>query len=93
MARKWMVDLRERMGLEIEEMAKKCDCSHNLLFMVESGSPTQCNIAARIARAYGMDVHQYNQLVTDEHKASVLPKPKPKPVDCGLSIYSYGGMV
>ena len=93
MARKWMVDLRERMGLAMEEMAQRCECSHGLLYMVESGSLTHHNIAARIARAYGMDVHQYNQLVADEHKARVLPRPKPKPVDHGLSIYSYGGMV
>lgn len=91
--RDWMIEMRENLGMSREYMAKKCECSVGLLHMVEVGSSTHPNIAGRIARAYGMDVHQYNRLIPQKWRAKVLPKYKPKPKGNGISIYSYGGGV
>ena len=89
MTRDWMIKIREGMGLSLQQMARMCRCSVMLLHIVECGSLTQKDIAADIARAYGMDVHQYNQLVPERNRARVIPKHKPAPVDHGMSIYSY----
>lgn len=87
--RNWMIEMREGKGLTLQEMAIRCDCSQKLLHIVECGSPTRPDIASNIARAYGMDVHQYNMLVVERHRARVIPKRKPAPRDHGISIYSY----
>lgn len=91
--RDWMVRMREKKGLSLREMARICDCSRTLLYIVECGGITHPDIASDIARAYGMRVNQYNQLVATERKAKVIPAHKPKPVDDGKSILCYGGGV
>jgi hypothetical protein len=40
-----------------------------------------------------MNVHQYNQHVSEERRAKVIPKHKPKPAGDGKSILCYGGGV
>lgn len=91
MTRNWMIKIREDRGLSLRGMAILCDCSVTPLYKVECGSITHPDIASDIARAYGVDVNHYNMLVADCHRAKEIPKHKPKPVDHGLSIYSYGG--
>lgn len=79
--RKWMVDMRQKKGLSLRAMSVLCDCSRTLLYIVECGGITHPDIASDIARAYGMDVHQYNMLVAENRRARVIPKHRPKPVD------------
>lgn len=79
--REWMVDMRQKKGLSLRAMSALCDCSRTLLYIVECGGITHPDIASDIARAYGMDVHQYNMLVSESKQARVIPKHKPKPRD------------
>ena len=90
MARKWMIEMRKAKGMNLQQMAEKCECSLRLLYIVECGSLTHPDIASNIARAYGMDVSQYNKLVAERHQAKVIPKYKPPRKGKGISIYSYG---
>lgn len=72
--RKWMIALREKLGIDRERMATLCKCTPGLLELLEEHNAiTQPKIASRIAHRYGMDVEQYNQLVHPEKKAKVLP--------------------
>ena len=91
--RDWMIALRREKQMSLRAMAVKVDCSRNLLYIVECGGITHPDIASDIARAYGMDVYQYNMIVAERHRARVIPKHKPKPKGNGLSIYSYRGGV
>lgn len=91
--RKWMVEIREKRGLSLRQMSTICDCSRTLLYIVECGGITHPDIASDIARAYGMNVQQYNQLVSEDHQAKVIPKHRPKPVNDGKSVLCYGGGV
>ena len=78
-ARQWMIDLREAKNFTLQQMAMLCECSIKLLHYVESGSFTHPDIASNIARAYGMNVHQYNMLVDEKHRARMIPPRKPAP--------------
>lgn len=91
--RKWMIEMREEKGFSLRKMSVLCDCSRTLLYIVECGGITHPDIASDIARAYGMNVHQYNQLVSEERRAKVIPKHRPKPASDGKSILCYGGGV
>ena len=71
--RKWMVDMRNAQCKDLEEMAIECDCSRQMLYIIECGSITHPKIAATVARAYGMTTEQYNTLVAERHRASVIP--------------------
>lgn len=88
--RKWMRKMREALGIEREKMAVACKCSDKLLeIMEEHGAITLPGIACRIARRYGMDVHQYNTLVHPDKKARVLPAWKEPPTDRGFTWSRY----
>lgn len=92
--RKWMREMREKLGVTREQMAQLCKCSDRLLEIMEDHNAiTQPKIAARIARKYGMDVHQYNQLVHPSRKARVLPAWREPPAnsDFGWSKYYWDG--
>ena len=78
--RQWMIDMRKRKLMTRQQAAAKAKCSTNLLQMLEEDDEiTHPDCAAWIAKAYGMNVSQYNQLVHEKHKADVLPEPKPLP--------------
>lgn len=89
-ARKWMKDMRQALGIPRANMARACKCSDYLLeIMEEYGAITHPDIASRIARRYGMDVHQYNQLVHPDRKARVLPAFKEPPGDRNFTWSRY----
>ena len=71
--RKWMVDMRNAQNKDLEQMAIECDCSRQMLYIIECGSITHPQIAAAVARAYGMTTEQYNTLVSERHRAAVIP--------------------
>lgn len=82
--RQRMQEFRRSEKMTISQMAKVCKCSEGLLRMVESGEVTHPNIAARIARAYMLDVDGYNELIPKEHRAKDIPKLRPsmkRPLD------------
>lgn len=88
--RQWMIDMRNALGLSREKMARACKCSEKLLQIIEDFSAiTQPKIAARIARMYGMDVHQYNLLVHPERRARVLPAWRDPPRNTGFTYTGY----
>ena len=60
-------------------MAEKCGCSEYLIELLEDGDSeiTHPKIAAWIAKEYGLNLNEYNQLVHSSHKAKKLPEAKP----------------
>lgn len=89
-ARDWMRDMRNALGITREKMARACKCSEYLLEIIEEqGAITLPGVASRIARCYGMDVHQYNQLVHPDRKARVLPAFKDPPGDGNFTWTRY----
>lgn len=76
----FMIEKRKVLKCTLVEMAKRCDCSWNLLEALENGEfdVTHPAIAARIAEEYGLTVDEYNQIVHESHHAEKLPKPVPK---------------
>lgn len=88
--RKWMVKMRTKLRLTREQMARACECTAYLLEMLEEhGAITHPNIAARIARRYGMDISQYNDLVHESHAARVVPAYTAKPNDIHFTWSGY----
>ena len=89
--RDWMIAMREKLEMTREGMAKLCKCSCLLLEMIEEhGAITQPNIAARIARKYGMDVKGYNSLAQEDRTARVIPKWQEPPSKLEFSWYTIG---
>ena len=89
-ARKWMKEMRMKLGLSREKMAAACQCSKYLLeIMEDNGAITLPGIASRIAHRYGMDVHQYNDLVSPDRRARVLPAYKNPPGDKDFTWSKY----
>ena len=72
-----MIDMRKAKGLTRQRMAVLSECSEDLIYQVEKGTPTHPDIASNIARAYGMNIEQYNQIVPEKHRANAIPKYKP----------------
>ena len=61
--RRWMIELRDQMGLDMHAMAKRCGCSVTLLEYLEEGdSKTLPTLARQIGIAYGMTLIQANEL-------------------------------
>lgn len=78
--RPWMKEIREGMGLTRKQMAKKCQCSADMLRMLEDdGEITVPGIVSRIAAGYGLTLDQYNDLVHPGRRATELPPPSPPP--------------
>ena len=75
--KEFMVRKREALGLTLQQMAQKCDCSMGILSLLEEGDQdiTHPYIASRVAKEYGLSVDEYNRLVHEKHRASKLPKP------------------
>lgn len=90
----FMIDKRKALGLDIQTMAQRCRCSKNLLYMLEEGYDiTHPEIAARIAKEYGLTVTEYNKIVHESHRAKRLPKPSTKKLlDKGLCIMYKNGV-
>ncbi len=75
--KEFLTNKRNALGLDIEEMAKRCECSKRLLYMLEDGGNiTHPEIAARIAKEYGLSLKEYNALVHEKHRAMRVPNPK-----------------
>lgn len=73
--RDWLIEIRRKLGISREGMAKACKCSPYLIEIIEDGGAiTHPHIAARIARRYGLPVERYNELVHPDHAARVVPK-------------------
>lgn len=78
--REWMIYLRHKRGLTLGMAASRANCSQTLLTMLEYDDHiTHPVCAARIAAVYGMDVSQYNQIVSKERREGKLPPPPPLP--------------
>lgn len=79
--RDFMIEKRKAQGCTLSEMAKRVDCSWMLLDALEFGDfpCTHPQIAARIAKEYGLNVDEYNQIVHESHHVRRLPKPQLKP--------------
>ncbi|MBE5791643.1 MAG: helix-turn-helix domain-containing protein [Clostridiales bacterium] len=88
----FMIEKREALGLTVCEMAGKCLCSRTLLEMLEESDRhiTHPHIAARIAKAYGLSVDEYNRLVSAKHRTNKLPKAKKPPTESNLSVAFIG---
>lgn len=73
-----MIEKRKALDLDVQEMAQRCECSKALLYLLEDGDGevTHPEIAARIAKQYGLTVAEYNQIVHESHHVDKLPKPK-----------------
>lgn len=74
----FMIYKREELGLTRQEMAKQCECSPYLLELLEEGENeiTHPQVAARIAREYGLSVDEYQQLVHPKRRTGKIPKIK-----------------
>lgn len=72
MRREYMIEFREKQGLNIQSMAKKCKISRTLLLMLEGSDQevTHPNIAARVARAYKMTKQQKESLIPEHYRES-----------------------
>lgn len=79
--RQWLIDLREKQGIDRRKMAEKCECTYTmLLIMEEDDALTHPRIAARIADEYGIrDVNLFNSLIPRDRKVTKIPKREPKP--------------
>lgn len=90
--KEFLIRKREALGLTQAQMAVKCDCSPGLLTAMEEIDRyiTHPHIAARIAKAYGLNVQEYNLMVADKHKANKLPKARKRPTQTNLSIAFHG---
>lgn len=73
--------LVEKRTCSISEMAKQCKCSFGLLRMLEEDdkSITHPNIAARIAKEYGLNLDEYNSLVYADYRGDSIPIAKNPP--------------
>lgn len=63
--RQWMIDLRQAAGMNVQEMAKKCDVSQQLLHYLEEGSRTLPPLAVQIGDGYGMTDAQVTEISKD----------------------------
>lgn len=81
--RQWLVDLREKKGIDRRKMAEICECTYTMLtIMEEENAITHPKIAAIIADKYGItDVKLYNSLIPKEHASKKIPKCEPMPKD------------
>lgn len=77
MKKLFMIEKRCLQFATQREMAKRVGCSLKLIEHLENGdySITHPVIAAKIAKEYGLDVSEYNQLVHESHRATRLPNP------------------
>lgn len=72
MRREYMIEYREKHGLDIKSMAEKCKISKTLLLMLEASEQevTHPNIAARVGRAYKMTKLQTESLMPEHYRES-----------------------
>lgn len=70
--RECMTLQRKKKGVSIETMAKRCKCSVILLEMLEydEDAVTHPNIAARIAKAYGLNAKDAERLLPEIRRPS-----------------------
>ena len=75
--REKLIRKREKKGLTVEEMAKRCHCSPRLIRGIEEEDwITHPKIAAWIAKEYGLGIRAYNELVHESRRAEKLPEPE-----------------
>lgn len=89
--RQWLIEKREALGLDENQMAARCDCSARLLELLEHKDfITHKHIASRIAHAYGLTLDEYNSLIPERDRAKKIPSPKsaPKKSDYYTVVYA-----
>lgn len=93
MNRQYMIDYREKNGIDLARMAQVCGCSQKLLELLEAddGVVTHPNIAKRVARAYRLTRKRAEELLPvnyrpssplydpDRHKVDELSGALPEP--------------
>ena len=70
--RTYMIEYREKNGLDLLAMARRCKISRNLLEILESSEQevTHYKIAERIGRAYHLTVKQTESLMPEHYRKS-----------------------
>lgn len=70
MPRDFMIARRERMGADIQTMAKKCEISKSLLELLENSESdvTHPLIAERIGKVYKLTPKQIEELMPEHHR-------------------------
>lgn len=77
--REWLKKGREAIGADRLYLGKICGCSEALICWLEDGvTITHPHIAARIVRAIGGTVENYNEIVHKKHRKDKLPKARLK---------------
>lgn len=79
---------REALNLTQDEMAMVCQCSMNLIEILENDGITHPAIASRIAVQYGLDIDEYNSIVSEDRQRKTLPRPKQPPKDSRSRWYA-----
>lgn len=75
--RTWMIEGREKLGMDRQEFGDYCGCSEMLIGWLEEGNTiTHPLIAAVIVRVIGGTVAQYNELVHPDRRARSVPRVK-----------------
>ena len=78
--RQWLIDKRERQGLNRDQMAEKCRCSKGLLRLLEDEDIiTHQDIASRIALEYDLTPEEYNCIVHEDRRVKCMPNAKEPP--------------
>ena len=78
--RQWLIEKREALGLNENQMARRCDCSARLLELLEHKDfITHKRIASRVAYAYGLTLDEYNSLIPERDRGDKIPPPKSPP--------------
>ena len=67
-----MIEFRKRNGLTQDSMARICDCSRNLIDMLESSEKevTHPDIAERVRKAYELTPEQADGLLPENYRKS-----------------------
>ena len=68
----WMRRMRERQGLTVADMARKCRCSIRLLHILEEGGETLPGMVLQIGEVYGMNETQMAAILCDATMAREL---------------------
>lgn len=71
-ARSYMIEYREKNGLSLKDMAKRCRTSTNLLDLLESSDQdvTRPKIAKRVSKAYKLTKKQAEGLIPENYRKS-----------------------
>lgn len=72
MRREYMIQFREKNGIDLMHMAKKCKISRTLLEMLEASDQevTHPKIAERVSKAYKLNKEQAEGLLPENYRKS-----------------------